>query len=66
MEAALGRILDVDIAAETTNLAKQQILVQAVRIDGDPGKCRKSSRTDAPAITSNQFKTFQPILKNDT
>ena len=29
MEAALGRILDVDIAAETTNLAKQQILVQA-------------------------------------
>jgi flagellin len=28
-EAALGRILDVDIAAETTNLAKQQILVQA-------------------------------------
>ena len=29
MEAALGRILDVDIAAETTNLAKHQILVQA-------------------------------------
>ena len=29
MEAAMGRILDVDIAAETTNLAKQQILVQA-------------------------------------
>ena len=29
MEAANGRILDVDIAAETTNLAKQQILVQA-------------------------------------
>ena len=29
MEAALGRIMDVDIAAETTNLAKQQILVQA-------------------------------------
>ena len=29
MEAALGRILDVDIAAETTNLAKRQILVQA-------------------------------------
>ena len=29
MESALGRILDVDIAAETTNLAKQQILVQA-------------------------------------
>ena len=29
MGAALGRILDVDIATETTNLAKQQILVQA-------------------------------------
>jgi flagellin len=29
MEAARGRIIDVDIAAETTNLAKQQILVQA-------------------------------------
>jgi len=29
MTAALGRIMDVDIAAETTNLAKQQILVQA-------------------------------------
>ena len=29
MEAAMGRIIDVDIAAETTNLAKQQILVQA-------------------------------------
>ena len=29
MEAAMGRIMDVDIAAETTNLAKQQILVQA-------------------------------------
>ena len=29
LEAAVGRILDVDIAAETTNLAKQQILVQA-------------------------------------
>ena len=29
MESALGRILDVDIAAESTNLAKQQILVQA-------------------------------------
>ena len=29
LEAANGRIMDVDIAAETTNLAKQQILVQA-------------------------------------
>jgi len=29
LEAAMGRIMDVDIAAETTNLAKQQILVQA-------------------------------------
>ena len=29
LEAARGRIMDVDIAAETTNLAKQQILVQA-------------------------------------
>ena len=29
LEAAVGRIMDVDIAAETTNLAKQQILVQA-------------------------------------
>jgi len=29
LEAAHGRIMDVDIAAETTNLAKQQILVQA-------------------------------------
>ena len=26
---ALGRIVDVDIAAESANLAKQQILVQA-------------------------------------
>ena len=29
LEAANGRIMDVDIAAETANLAKQQILVQA-------------------------------------
>jgi len=29
LEAANGRIMDVDIASETTNLAKQQILVQA-------------------------------------
>ena len=29
LQAAMGRIMDVDIAAETTNLAKQQILVQA-------------------------------------
>jgi len=29
LEAANGRIMDVDIAAETTNLAKQQILAQA-------------------------------------
>ena len=29
MGAAFGRILDVDIAAESSNLAKQQILVQA-------------------------------------
>ena len=29
LESALGRIMDVDIAAESANLAKQQILVQA-------------------------------------
>ena len=29
MTAAHGRIMDVDIAAESSNLAKQQILVQA-------------------------------------
>jgi flagellin len=29
MTAAHGRIMDVDIAAESANLAKQQILVQA-------------------------------------
>ena len=29
MTAAHGRIMDVDIASESSNLAKQQILVQA-------------------------------------
>ena len=29
MQAAVGRIMDVDVAEETANLAKQQILVQA-------------------------------------
>jgi flagellin len=29
MTAANGRIMDVDIAAESANLARQQILVQA-------------------------------------
>ena len=29
LTAAKGRIMDVDIAAESANLAKQQILVQA-------------------------------------
>ena len=29
MTAAHGRIMDVDIAAESSNLAKQQVLVQA-------------------------------------
>ena len=29
MQAALGRIMDVDVAEETANLAKRQILVQA-------------------------------------
>ena len=49
-QAANGRIMDVDIAAESSNLAKQQVLVQGSRLDDCPGKCFERCGSDAPAI----------------
>ena len=57
MEAALGRILDVDIAAETTNLAKQQILVQASMV-------AQANSANQVALTCN--KSMKDKLFNET
>ena len=51
MRAALGRVVDVDIAEESTNLAKYSILNQAAASSGS-GQCKHRYRTDASTIRS--------------
>ena len=56
MEAALGRIMDVDIAAETTNLAKATNPCAGVCLYGCPGKLRQPGSPHAPSINKKHEK----------
>ena len=56
LTAANGRIMDVDIAAESSNLAKQQVSGAGSRLDDCPGKCGQRCGSDASPVipTTNQ------------
>ena len=50
MMAALGRIVDVDIAEETTNLSKYSIEQQAAGIHAGPGEPEFGCGLNAPSL----------------
>jgi len=56
MRAALSRMVDVDIALETTNLAKYAILTQLFGIDAHTVESKHRHSSHAPAVShSNNF-----------
>ena len=54
MRAALGRVVDVDIAEESTNLAKYSILNQAAASIGS-GQRKHGCRSDAITIKDKYY-----------
>ena len=56
MRAAIGRIEDVDIAAESANLAKIQHLNPSLGRHGRTGKLYERRSANAPEITLNEHR----------
>ena len=54
--AAMGRITDVDIAAESTRMAKYNALVQNLGFDACSGELDDRRRADAPEVTHRMSK----------
>ena len=49
--AANGRIVDVDIAAESTRMAKYNALGSSLGFDACPSEHERRRRSDAPEVT---------------
>ena len=52
--AANGRIVDVDIAAESTRMAKYNVFGSSLGFDACPGEHERRRRTDAPEVKADE------------